>query len=47
MGHHVGTERAVTASSHPEPIGAGASQVTGSRFVPPGGEGPGLQDQHP
>lgn len=47
MGDHVGSECAVAAGAHPEPVGAGASQVTGSRLVPPGGEGPGIQDQHP
>lgn len=47
MGHHVGSERAVAAGADPESVGAGASPVTGGGLVPPGGEGPGLQDQHP
>ncbi len=47
MGDHVGSERAVAAGADPELVGAGTSQVTGSRLVPPGGERPGIQDQHP
>lgn len=47
MGDHVGSERAVAAGAHPEPVRAGASQVTGSGLVPPGGARPGHQDQHP
>lgn len=47
VGHHVGAKRAPPAGSHPESVRAGASPVAGSGLVPPGGEGPGLQDQHP
>lgn len=47
MGDHVGSECAVAAGAHPEPVGAGASPATGCGLVPPGGERPGLQDQHP
>ena len=47
MGDHVGSECAAAASAHPEPVGAGAGPVTGSGPVPPGGAGPGLQDEHP
>lgn len=36
LGNHAGSECAIAAGAHSEPVGAGASSATGSGPLPPG-----------